>query len=48
MKLLFYGYKFHNFIKAEAPYVQARPFKMSAEEDAADTEYIGFTDVFKD
>ncbi len=48
MKLLFYGYKFHNCIKAEAPYVQARPFKISAEEDAADTEYIGFTDVFKD
>ena len=39
---------FHNCIKAEAPYVQARPFKISAEEDAADTEYIGFTDVFKD
>ncbi len=38
----------HEGIKAKTPYVPARLFKISAEDDAADTEYIGFTDVFKD
>ena len=29
-------------------YTYRRPFKISAEEDAADTNYIGFTDLFQD
>ena len=29
-------------------YTYRRPFKISAEEDAADTNFIGFTDLFQD
>ncbi len=29
-------------------YTYRRPFKISAEEDAADTNYVGFTDLFQD
>ncbi len=34
--------------KTNTVYTPVRPFKISAKEDAADTDYNGFTDVFKD
>ena len=39
---------FQSGTKTTIPYTPLRPFKISAEEDASDTDYTGITDLYKD